>query len=179
MYSPTYHYQDDETWEDVRAGEREEAQVELDLARAERQKLERQLQSLQGPDALIAKLAAERGESIEETRAQLDAIRAASKPATPTASPAPKALPGVDPEKLDALLDQVPAGDFNAAAQALLDSGATVIDPLGQHWRNEAPPTTASRATPEQVNEYLNGATSLADLESKLDRLGLLAGGAA
>jgi hypothetical protein len=160
MYSPTYHYQDDETWEDVRAGEREEAQVELDLARAERQKLERQLQSLQGPDALIAKLAA-------------------SKPATPTASPAPKALPGVDPEKLDALLDQVPAGDFNAAAQALLDSGATVIDPLGQHWRNEAPPTTASRATPEQVNEYLNGATSLADLESKLDRLGLLAGGAA
>ena len=68
----------------------------------------------------------------------------------------------------------MPAGDFNAATQALLDAGATIVDPLGQLWRNEAPPTPASRATPEQVNEFLNQATSLADLEAKLDSLALL-----
>ena len=65
MYSNPYGY--DDPWQDVQAGDRAEAQVELDLARAERVKLESQVKALQSsqPADLTSQLASELGEPVE------------------------------------------------------------------------------------------------------------------
>ena len=152
MYSPTY-FQDDESWEDLQAAERDDAQVELDLARMERQKLERQLQSLQDPDALTAQLARDLGEDVETVRARIDAVKAA-KTATPTAAPSPRAPPGVDANKLDELLDKVPAGDFNAATQALLDAGATIVDPWASSGATRHPRRRPAAQLPSRSTSF-------------------------
>jgi hypothetical protein len=167
-----YSYQDPwdaEQWAD------EEAQLRADLAveqaRATRAQAELQSLKSQDPDALVAKLAKERGESVEQTQAQLDAIRAAAK------QPAQK--PAGDPNKLSELLDNIPDGDFEAAAKAIEAAGYQRLDALGQTWAGGRLQRTGDpKGSTAEIYAFLDQATSFDDYQARLAQVGLLEGGA-
>jgi hypothetical protein len=116
-----------------------------------------QPQRANDPDALLAKLAAERGESVEQTRAQVDAIKAAS-----AAAAAPKAQ---DYAKLDARL---------AAAQTDAEAIAA-LQQAGFTTTHDIPVRPVSvPADIRAAHAYLETATSLEDYEAKLAEVGLL-----
>jgi septal ring factor EnvC (AmiA/AmiB activator) len=123
----SYYY--DPYDDELRTAERDDAQVELDLVRAERQRLEAQLESLkstQDPEAAtLAQLAAGAGKSVEEVRAIVAEVRAASS--------VPKAP---DFAKLDKALESVDPHDYEGAVRALDAAGYVTQDVLGQSWQH-------------------------------------------
>lgn len=162
MYSNPYGY--DDPWQDVQAAEREDAQVELDLARAEREKLEHQIKELQSkdPEALTARLAAELGQPIEAVKAQLQAAK----------------QPG-DPDKLSELLDKLDPNDLEGQTRAFDQAGYVTIDPLGQtHQGGRIQRPGMPQGSTEEIYAYLDGATSLEDYQARLASVGLLESGA-
>ena len=173
MYSNPYGY--DDPWQDVQAAEREDAQVELDLARAEREKLEHQIKELQSkdPEALTARLAAELGQPIEAVKAQLQAAKQSTAPTAPSTT-----QPG-DPDKLSELLDKLDPNDLEGQARAFDQAGYVTIDPLGQtHQGGRIQRPGMPQGSTEEIYAYLDGATSLEDYQARLASVGLLESGA-
>jgi hypothetical protein len=154
----------------LRAAERDDAQVELDLVRAERQRLEAQLESLkstQDPEAAtLAQLAAGVGKSVEEVRAIVAEVKAAQqKPQAP------------NPDRLAELLDKLDPHDYEGAVRAFDQAGYQRIDAAGQVWQGGRMQRPGQpQGAPEEIYRFLDTATSLADYEAKLRQVGLIEG---
>jgi hypothetical protein len=158
-------YNEYDPWADLRAAEREDAQVELDVLKAQNEKLERQIKALQtkDPDAPTERLAAEPGEDVETVRARVAAVKAASQ--TPEAG---------DPDKLSELLDKLDPHDYEGAVRAFDQAGFIRQDALGQSWQNGRIQRSGEpKGSTEEIYAYLDVATSLEDYTARLRAVGL------
>jgi hypothetical protein len=163
-------YYDDDPWADLRAAERADAQVELDVLKAQNEKLERQIKVLQSArdaeGAKVAQLAADLGRPVDDVKAELSAIRATSQ--------APKAP---DYTKLDKALESVDPHDYEGAVRALDAAGYQTVDSLSQTWQHGRIQRTGEpQGAPDEIYRFLDTATSLEDCEAKLRQVGLIEG---
>jgi hypothetical protein len=167
------YYDEYNPQEDLRAAERDDLHLELDLETARVQKLEAQLRSLQAAQdpegAKLAQLASELGEDVDSVRAKVKAVREAQQ--TPGAP---------DPDKLSELLDKLDPHDYEGAVRAFDQAGYQTQDSLGQTWQHGRIQRAGEpKGSTEEMYAYLDAATSLEDYQARLRSVGLLENGAA
>jgi hypothetical protein len=157
--------------QELRDAAREDAELELDLARAERVKLERQLAELQNQapattDAKVAQLATQLGRPVAEVQAEVAQIRAQGS--APTAP---------DPNKLSELLDRLDPNDLEGVNRAFDQAGYEREDLLGQRYRGGRLQWSGMQTQDiEAAYADIDQATSFEDLQERMARHGLIEG---
>jgi hypothetical protein len=161
-------YYDDDPWADLRAAERADAQVELDVLKAQSEKLERQIKALQSardPEgAKVAQLAADLGRPVDDVKADLSAIRATSQAPKPP-----------DYAKLDKALQSVDPHDYEGAVRALDAAGYVTVDSVGQSWKHGRIQRSGEpKGSTEEIYAFLDASVNFEDYQARLRQVGLL-----